>query len=41
MKKAASKSGSFMSFMEERFLPVAAQLGDSGICWPFVTALSW
>ena len=27
MKKAASKSGSFMSFMEERFLPVAAQLG--------------
>ncbi len=28
MKKGASKSGSFMSFMEEKFLPVAAQLGS-------------
>ncbi len=35
MKKGASKSGSFMSFMEEKFLPSWAA---SGTCWPFVTA---
>ena len=38
MKKGASKSGSFMSFMEEKFLPVAPSWAASGTCWPFVTA---